>query len=116
MKAEAVFFAVLLLVVLAVPASPAEAAPAKGAAAVSFEPIPGSKLKRVILTAKAAERLGIETTKVSEAPLSRRQMVSGLVVASAGAQKQVETAPLARGFGGFGGGASPKPVVPVLQT
>ena len=72
---------------------------AKGPPAVTFEPTQGSNLKRVILTPKAAERLGIQTAKVSEAAIVRTQMVSGLVVPSAAAQKQVEPAPLARGFG-----------------
>ena len=48
--------------------------------AVQLEPIPGSGVKRITLTAKAAERLGIETAAVSEAQLARRQMVGGLVV------------------------------------
>lgn len=79
------------------------AAIAKGPPAVTFEPIEGSSLKRVILTPKAAERLGIQTGKVSEAPIVRTQMVSGLVVPAAAAQKQLEAAPIARGFGpGFG--------------
>jgi hypothetical protein len=52
--------------------------PAK-TAAVKLEPIPGSPAKRVILTAKAAERLGIETSKVREEPIVRNLMVSGLV-------------------------------------
>jgi hypothetical protein len=52
--------------------------PAKSAA-VRLETIPGSTAKRVILTAKAAERLGIETSKVREEPIVRKQMVSGLV-------------------------------------
>lgn len=72
---------------------------AKGPPAVTFEAIQGSSLKRVILTPKAAERLGIQTAKVSEAPIVRTQMVSGLVVPSAAAQKQVEQVPFARGFG-----------------
>jgi hypothetical protein len=52
--------------------------PAKSAA-VKLETIPGSTAKRVILTAKGAERLGIETSKVREEPIVRKQMVSGLV-------------------------------------
>src|SRR5262249_28666038 len=52
--------------------------PAKSAA-VRLEIIPGSTAKRVILTAQAAERLGIETSKVREEPIVRKLMVSGLV-------------------------------------
>jgi len=47
---------------------------------VTFESIPGSPTKRVILSAKAAERLGIATGKVSEEPVVRKQIVSGLVM------------------------------------
>jgi hypothetical protein len=47
---------------------------------VAFESIPGSTVKRVILSAKAAERLGIETGKVSEEVILRKQMVGGLIV------------------------------------
>lgn len=36
------------------------------AAPAKLEPIPGSKMMRVILTAKAAERLGIKTVKLTE--------------------------------------------------
>jgi hypothetical protein len=48
--------------------------------AVRLESIPGSTAKRVILTAKAAERLGIETSKVGEEPIVRKEMVGGLVI------------------------------------
>jgi hypothetical protein len=47
--------------------------------AVTFETIPGSALKRVMLTAKAAERLGIETGAVSEKAIVRTQMFGGQV-------------------------------------
>jgi hypothetical protein len=43
------------------------------------EPIPGSDLKRVILTAKAAERLAIGTAVVEEAPVKRWLVVEGTV-------------------------------------
>jgi hypothetical protein len=46
--------------------------------AVTFEPIPGSSAKRIILTAKAAERLGIEIGAVAEEPIVRKQVVGGL--------------------------------------
>ncbi len=48
--------------------------------AVSFEEIPGSALKRVILTEKAAERLGIEFGEVSEETIVLKQMVGGVIV------------------------------------
>jgi hypothetical protein len=47
--------------------------------AVTFEAIQGSSLKRVILTAKAAERLGIETGAVTEKTIVRTQMFGGQV-------------------------------------
>ena len=57
----------------------AAAAPA-AAGAVKFESTPGSTVKRVILTAKAAERLGIELGKVSEQRIVRKQMFGGQVI------------------------------------
>ncbi|MFZ2652664.1 MAG: hypothetical protein WA210_21390 [Burkholderiaceae bacterium] len=54
--------------------------PVKKAGPVSFEAIPGSTVKRITLTAKAAERLGIATGKVSEQTVVRRQMMGGLVI------------------------------------
>lgn len=63
----------------------ARAADPGGAAAstknpqVTFEALP-SGVKRITLTAKAAERLGIATDKVSEQTVPRRQMLGGLVV------------------------------------
>jgi hypothetical protein len=70
---------ILLLAVAAHAADPRPGSAGKSAA-VTFESIPGSNVKRVILTAKAAERLGIETGKVGEEPVVRKQMVSGLVI------------------------------------
>jgi len=45
------------------------------------EPIPGTDLKRVVLTERAAERLGIKTGPVRDAQVSRKRMVRGEVVA-----------------------------------
>lgn len=57
-------------------------APAAGekSKAMTLEAIPGSTVKRVTLTAKAAERLDIQTGKVGEQAVLRRQMVSGMVI------------------------------------
>jgi hypothetical protein len=79
-----------------------------GDSPVKLEDIPGSEGKRVTLTAKAAERLGIETGAVSEEPIVRRQMVGGMVL------PPLESLPepsLANGsFGGFGATSeTPKP-------
>jgi hypothetical protein len=49
------------------------------------EEIPGSDLKRVLLTEKAAERLGIQTAMVGEAQLILKQTVVGEVVEKRGA-------------------------------
>ncbi|MGA6992845.1 MAG: hypothetical protein WBX50_03015 [Candidatus Deferrimicrobiaceae bacterium] len=66
--------------------------------AVTFESIPGSTAKRVILSAKAAERLGIETGKVSEEQVVRKQMVGGRVI------PPMEMRPKAKPAGGVFGG------------
>ncbi len=57
----------------------ATAAPA-AAGPVRFESIPGSTVKRVILTARAAERLGIETGEVSKQRIVRKKMFGGQVI------------------------------------
>src|SRR5919109_557507 len=44
------------------------------------EPVPGSTLKRVILTPKAAERLGIETAAVGEQAVARKRTFLGQIV------------------------------------
>lgn len=46
-----------------------------------LEQIPGSDLKRVVLTPKAAQRLGIKRTKVYEEPVLRWLLVEGIVEA-----------------------------------
>jgi hypothetical protein len=81
---------------------------------VTLENIAGSPVPRVILSAKAAERLGIETGRVGEQVVARRQMVSGVII------PPIENLPSQRpaggGFGGFGGfgqaaaAPAPKPV------
>jgi hypothetical protein len=67
-----------------------------GRAALAEEPakleeIPGSPLKRVVLTEKAAERLAIATEPVREEPVARWMVVSGEVEAA----KAGLTAPVA---------------------
>lgn len=87
----------------ALAANPASSGPAGKIPAVTLQPIPGSPVKRVILTAKAAERLGIETGKVGEQPLVRKQMVAGIVIPPP--EKEVESKPGGAKFGGFAQGA-----------
>ncbi len=72
---------------------------------VTLESVPGSSVPRVILSARAAERLGIEVGKVSEESVERKQMVGGLVVPPL--DKPPESKPGGGLFGGLGrGGAS----------
>ena len=119
MKAQLVALAagaVLGVFAQAQAADPGAAAGAKSAA-VKLEPIPDSKAKRVRLSAKAAERLGIEMGKVEEQPIVRRQMVSGLVMA---ASPEATAAPkLAFGglgsFGAFAQAVAVKSVQPAAQ-
>lgn len=95
----------------------AGATPVKNAP-VKLEPIAGTSLKRIVLTEKAIQRLGIETGQVTEEVVIRKQVVSGMVVYPQ-AQPAAPAAPAAVG-GGFGGFAAartslPKPVN-VTQT
>ena len=69
--------------------------------AVSFEKIAGSTVKRVILSAKAAERLDIQTGKVGQDIVIRKQTVSGMVIYPQAAAPALPAAG-GRSFGGFG--------------
>lgn len=73
--------------------------------AVTLESIPGSGVTRVTLVAKAAERLGIETGKVSEQSVLRKQMVGGLIIPPM--DKQAATKSAGGEFGGFGRAPAP---------
>ena len=66
----------------AVPA--AAAAPGKERAARA-EPIAGKMVKRVILSAKAAERAGIEQSKIVDQPVASTQMFGAMVIDAASA-------------------------------
>jgi len=94
-------------------ADPGGSKPAGKNAAVTLESIPGSSAKRVVLSAKAAERLGIAIGKVSEEPVVRRQMVSGLVVPPL--EKRPVLKPAGGIFGGFGKVAAPLAPQPLLS-
>jgi hypothetical protein len=72
--------ATLLLAPAAHAADPGGSGSVGKSPAVRLESMPGSTTKRVILTAKAAERLGIQTSKVGEEPIVRKEMVGGLVI------------------------------------
>lgn len=98
------FVALAAMTTLALAASPG---PAGKNPAVILEPIPGSSAKRVILSPKAAERLGIQTGKVSEDTIVRRQMVAGLVTPPVDSVSQSKQA--AGVFGGFSQTAATPP-------
>ena len=105
---------ILLLVPMAVDSAGPGSGPGGKSEAVKFEDIPGSTIKRVILTAKAAERLGIETGKVSEKPIIRKQMVGGRVILPP--KKQPAPKLASGGFGGFGRLATAQAPQPVPDS
>ncbi len=97
--------AMLLLIPAAANAGdPGVSGPAGKSPVVTIEKIPGKEAPRVILSAKAAERLGIETGKVSEKSVVHKQMVSGLVV------PRMEEQPKPKPAGGVFGGFQPTPI------
>lgn len=106
--------AVAVVAVVAPPktnAADPEKAHAAKTGEVMLESIAGSGVKRVTLSAKAAQRLGIETGKVAEQAIVRKQMVSGLISLPVDAQS--EQKPGGGTFGGFGAAASaPLPSAP----
>lgn len=100
--------ALLLAPAAAHAADPGGAGLAGKGPAVMLESVPGSTIPRVVLAAKAAERLGIETGKVSEESVVRKQMVSGLIVLPK--ESEPGSKPGGGGFRGFGKVASaPEP-------
>jgi hypothetical protein len=84
-------------------AAPAPSATGAKSAHVTLEPIGTTGVKRITLTAKAAERLGIETAAVSEAAPVRKQVVGGLVVPAMTARPPDARPPSGDSFGRFGG-------------
>lgn len=97
--------AAALLTTAARAADPAPAAPGKSSA-VTLEPLGSSGVKRITLSAKAAERLDVQIGLVSEDVVIRKQVVSGMVIypQAAGAAGQRQAPPAAGGGGGFAGG------------
>lgn len=65
-------------------ADPSPSAPAGTVPAATLESVPGKTIKRIVLSAKAAERLDIQTRKVGEEAIVSRQMVSGLAIVPPG--------------------------------
>lgn len=103
--------ATLLLAPPPAPAAdpPGASAPAaKKDAPATVKSVPGSTVKRITLTPRAAERLGIAMGEVSEVPIVRKRMVGGLVVQPV--EKQLQPKPAGGGFGGFAAAPVPKPV------
>jgi hypothetical protein len=117
--ASAAVATLLLAPANAVGADPAGSASAGKSRAVTLESIPGSTVKRIVLTPKAAERLGIETGNVSEQLIVRKEMIGGLIIRplpkqletkSAGGVAPVPVATAPKPAGGlFGGFAQPAP-------
>jgi hypothetical protein len=89
------------------PAAARAADPAAGPV-VKLENVPGSPVPRVILSARAAQRLGIETGKVGEDAVARRQMVSGVIIPPLTLKELPTSGPAGGAFGGFGQ-AAPAP-------
>ncbi|RZL88358.1 MAG: hypothetical protein EOP82_23290 [Variovorax sp.] len=106
----------LLAPAAALAAGPGPSKPAGKNTAVTLEAIAGSTVKRVVLSAKAAERLGIETGRVGEESIVHKQMVSGLVTAAA--DKPPAAKPGGGGtFGGFAqAGGTPSGVAAVAAV
>jgi hypothetical protein len=75
---------------------------------VTVQSVPGSAVPRVTLTAKAAERLGIEVGKVAEESVVPKQIVSGLVTLPV--DRQAKPAPASGGFAGLGAAPAATPV------
>lgn len=101
----------LVSLVMAATHSPAWAAnpgasgeSAKTPPAATLQVTPGSSVKRITLTSRAAERLGIEIGKVGEQPIVRKQMLGGLVVPPMESQRQAQS-----GVGELGPSAAAQP-------
>ena len=109
-----VALAAIAALLLAPPAAQAGSSTALAAPtirSVMFEDIPGSSVKRVILTGKAVKRLGIETGKVSEQPIVRKQMFGGQVIHPLRLQLVQKGAKYAlAGFGQAAVQPAPKPI------
>lgn len=99
-----------LAAALSVVLAPARAAPE--GKPVKLEDMPGGA-KRITLSERAAKRLGIETRKVSEQLIVKKQMVGGLVI-SPSQVRQPEPKPVNPGtFGSFGQPAQGAQLQPV---
>jgi len=106
MDALLVSLVALATAMLSLAPAAARAADPRGAGSaaspvVRLENVPGSPVPRVILSERAAQRLGIKTGTVAEEAVARKQMVSGIIIPPL---KELPTSGSAGGaFGGFGG-------------
>ena len=83
-------------------AADAGPAPVGKSSAVSLAPGTTAGVKRITLSAKAAERLDVQTGKVSEDAVIRKQVVSGMVIYPQAGSMKPAAAPAGGGsFGGF---------------
>ena len=115
----AVVLAVMTLYAASIGAADGPAASSDGAAKnkpVTLEAIAGTGLKRITLTAKAAERLGIQTGKITEEVVVRRQLVSGMVVYPQKGAAKAESGATVGGFGGFVAAGAAAPALKPVST
>lgn len=76
--------ALVILTILLLSACKKNSTPTSSEPSSSVKEIPGSDLKRVVLTEKAAERLGLQTVTVREETMVRRETIVGEVVTQRG--------------------------------
>lgn len=76
-----ILFVLLIVALLLSACAPASVTPEK-VKPFHLEPIEGTDLSRVILTEKAAQRLGIQTAVVGDEQVGRNQLTQGEVIAS----------------------------------
>ncbi len=101
------FLAATAMAALLLASAPVSAAnPGSRGNAVKFEPIPGTKLKRVILTPRAVERLGIKHAKIITKRILRKQMVGGSVTHPLKIQMERRMAKNTFGGGAFAAAAA----------
>jgi hypothetical protein len=95
-------------------AEPKAGGPGVKSSEVMLESIPGSTVKRVTLSEKAAERLGIETGAVGSRSVMHKQMVGGLITPPV--DRLPETKPVGGIFGGFGASSVQVAMAPQAKT
>ncbi len=109
-----VSLAVVMMLSPAVAANPGTSGDVAKAPAATVQVTPGSNTKRITLTPRAAERLGIETGKVSEQPIVRKQIIGGLSVPRP--EKHPERGPNGNPFRDVGITAAAQPKAPSVAV